>query len=512
MLTTTATLALAWLLLLPLLFLPLSSAQLACAAGTCAACPLLQRMGEAGAPAKGQWNPLAIKHIRAQRTGEAVEAIRIAILQQPYRADVLNNACQMMRDHAKTLLANQKDAALALMREAIAACKLALLVGIAAGDASHAAIQREVEGTFVGWFGRDECVATSCARGRAMDEAVRLMRADEHIGAVNALCGKGKHLSVKLGSEEKRCGTLNLEHALQLYVTFRVCGVVRLKGLLPQEDIDAIRADDDLDLSLPTFQTKGEGAGGEETEDEASRGHMRTEKRLPARDPFTRPVLAPALLNFAKLATLERRLEIDTFSHVTSQAGSTDQAWHGDVSFLFTRTHLSSKDHRAHLPPHGVVVVVPLVDLNDVTGPTEYCMGSHVNLGIDYWDAHCTDPASRLTPVGPVAAKTGGIIIFDVRIRHRGKVRGKRWGKRVERRGPCVFCLPIIPKHSTSEKKREESREETPSSLSCALTCVTRVALITPGEPIEEAETNHVHFHRPRLLQRHRQLQAPAVV
>ena len=47
MLTTTATLALAWLLLLPLLFLPLSSAQLACAAGTCAACPLLQRMGEA---------------------------------------------------------------------------------------------------------------------------------------------------------------------------------------------------------------------------------------------------------------------------------------------------------------------------------------------------------------------------------------------------------------------------------------------------------------------------------
>ena len=455
MLTTTATLVLAWLLL-PLLLLPLSSAQLACAAGTCAACPLLRRMGEAGAPVKGQWNPLAIKHIQAQRTGEAVEAIRIAILQQPYRADVLNNACQMLREHAGTLVAKQKDAALELMREAIAACKLAQLVGIAAGDASHAAIQREVEGSFVEWFGRDECVATSCARGRAMDEAVRLMRADEHIGAVNALCGKGKHLSVKLGSEEKRCGALNLEHALQLYVTFRVCGVVRLKGLLPQEDIDAIRADDDLDLSLPPFQTKAGGEledertrrqGGAETEDEASRGYMRTEKRLPARDPFTRPVLAPALLNFAKLATLERRLEIDTFSHVTSQAGSTDQAWHGDVSFLFSRTHLSSKDHRAHLPPHGVVVVVPLVDLNDVTGPTEYCMGSHVNMGIDYWDAHCTDPASRLTPVGPVAAKTGGIIIFDVRIRHRGKVGEKRWGKRVlvERRGPCIPSSNVYP-------------------------------------------------------------------
>ena len=91
--------------------------------------------------------------------------------------------------------------------------------------------------------------------------------------------------------------------------------------------------------------------------------------------------------------------------------------------------------------------MVPLVDLNDVTGPTEYCMGSHVNMGIDYWDAHCTDPASRLTPVGPVAAKTGGIIIFDVRIRHRGKVGKKRWGKRVlvERRGPCIPSSNVYP-------------------------------------------------------------------
>lgn len=35
---------------------------------------------------------------------------------------------------------------------------------------------------------------------------------------------------------------------------------------------------------------------------------------------------------------LERRIELDTFSSVTSLPGSTDQNWHADTNDLFYRT------------------------------------------------------------------------------------------------------------------------------------------------------------------------------
>jgi hypothetical protein len=50
---------------------------------------------------------------------------------------------------------------------------------------------------------------------------------------------------------------------------------------------------------------------------------------------------------------------------------------HADVGNLFERTVLGEYKH---LPPQGVVLVVPLINMTHAVGPTEFMTGSHVNM------------------------------------------------------------------------------------------------------------------------------------
>ena len=105
---------------------------------------------------------------------------------------------------------------------------------------------------------------------------------------------------------------------------------------------------------------------------------------------------------------LNDRIEIDTFSTVTSLPRAPYQAWHSDVSPIFER---AQQGEELHLPPMGLVVVVPLVDLNSTTGPTEFLMGSHVNLGVDFWEKD----GEQSTPKLKLEAERGSCVIFDIR-------------------------------------------------------------------------------------------------
>lgn len=49
---------------------------------------------------------------------------------------------------------------------------------------------------------------------------------------------------------------------------------------------------------------------------------------------------------------------------------------------LGTRAKIGANNH---LPPQGIVAIIPLTNVTDLSGPTEFVAGSHVNLGIDYW-------------------------------------------------------------------------------------------------------------------------------
>ena len=70
------------------------------------------------------------------------------------------------------------------------------------------------------------------------------------------------------------------------------------------------------------------------------------------------------------------------------------QGFHHDVGFLHPRTMAGQFDYsyfthisystiageKRHMPPHGVVVIIPFVNVTKENGPTEFITGSHVNV------------------------------------------------------------------------------------------------------------------------------------
>merc|ERR1711871_208110 len=118
-----------------------------------------------------------------------------------------------------------------------------------------------------------------------------------------------------------------------------------------------------------------------ENADAASRSTDRFEIKFPLREPFTNAnFVGNDLVVYLSLLFMSDRVEMDTFSFVTSLAGAPDQHWHADVSHLHPR-----RGNLGHIPPPGIVVVVPLDDMNVETGPTEHMFGSHIKVkGIDW--------------------------------------------------------------------------------------------------------------------------------
>ena len=112
----------------------------------------------------------------------------------------------------------------------------------------------------------------------------------------------------------------------------------------------------------------------------------------------------------------ERLLLFNGLLH--SQPGSNEQLWHADGEHLFPGTSHS------YLPVHSLNVFVPLVDITEDNGGTEFFLGSHRLTGesenIVWQDsAH----KERIGCTGdPIAftCRAGSVIIFDYRILHRG--------------------------------------------------------------------------------------------
>ena len=89
----------------------------------------------------------------------------------------------------------------------------------------------------------------------------------------------------------------------------------------------------------------------------------------------------------------------------------TPQEWHGDGGHIF--------DH-AHQPPHCINVFVPLDDLTDTNGPTEFIPGTHVLNVFDNDRQGGSGNTDGNSNSFAIKAKAGGVIMFDYRLKHRG--------------------------------------------------------------------------------------------
>ena len=94
-----------------------------------------------------------------------------------------------------------------------------------------------------------------------------------------------------------------------------------------------------------------------------------------------------------------------------------EQSWHIDGDHLFPTSI-------PHLPPHCINVFIPLVDVTEANGPTEFCPGSHpLTNGIPKIYSPDPEHLSRTgysgKPIKGTAPK-GSAILFDYRVLHRG--------------------------------------------------------------------------------------------
>lgn len=83
----------------------------------------------------------------------------------------------------------------------------------------------------------------------------------------------------------------------------------------------------------------------------------------------------------------------------------------------------------AHMPPYGLNVFIPLIDVGEDHGPTEMVLGSH--MWSPHWDTEGTNENGGQGGGGPIlahdvtkrfTAKRGSVVIMDYRTVHRGTV------------------------------------------------------------------------------------------
>ena len=348
---------------------------------------------------------------------DALPLFRAANVRSPHRGDVWNNLGMTLRSIA--LSESDDETALPMLREAVVAFQLAVrLLHGEADDALAWTVDRLRERTAASTSRRGTRLSAIERRNVPLHRALA-MQAEEssHIKAVNMVCKGPASVTVRLSAAERCTGAPSAFTASVVWALLRICGVVVVEGAIELPEIEAAHAKQSAAFerfraqNIVKDQQYGDLA---ETSEYGERGESRYEVKLS--DPemtFSKLALNRWVLAVAKLV-LSNAIEIDTFSAVTSLGGAPTSHWHNDVPSVYKHTMMWP----TMLPAQGVVVVVPLVELNATTGPTEFYMGSHVNMGGNqFWTDRDETPLTRQLAL---SAKLGSVVVFDMRLRHRG--------------------------------------------------------------------------------------------
>ena len=234
-----------------------------------------------------------------------------------------------------------------------------------------------------------------------------------------------EHLRVWVGANERVRGFASVK-ALQLARrALEVCGVVVLEGAIAPEIAEAVdlavAAHFELtkarirafmpDILDPSTRFSGKTSIQTAWPDAAERSKLRFEVKLPLESPYLNEALTASepVLSIVKDALRSKRLELDTFSYVVSMAGAPVQHWHVDSGPLVGGWN------GKQLPPHGVVAAVALDTIAQVSGPTEFVLGSHLS---------ALEGEHAQLPKASLGVDKGGIVLFDLRTKHRGGANG----------------------------------------------------------------------------------------
>ena len=296
------------------------------------------------------------------------------------------------------------------LNEAEAASHVALLLEDQRDLDAAQLVQHRLAKTFL----RHEAIVSRCWNrldGGTFPNASR--RSTAWLVASVATSGRPRSLSDAIELGKAWCtgpsaGTVSFDEGWATAVSvrdallaLRVCGVVRLRSLWRPSTLDAVatahRRDFEEYLQSAEVDHRSNNAtstfvSGSRSDRSARRGVQRWrgrwESQIPFAPPFNDPALTmnPILLTVLQSALGSARLELDTFTQITSIGGASSQPFHTDVGPLWQQQRRQQaaaaspggQQITAQLPPHGFVCIVPLLNISSkLRGPTEFQVASH---------------------------------------------------------------------------------------------------------------------------------------
>jgi len=336
--------------------------------------------------------------------------LRRAIQYFPYRNQLITDYGQALLKMSLDMDA-ENERREATLREACAAIHLGELVGdLRAGKLGAKCLEAMSSPEEASWQMLMKRVdAVREADAQPVQSAVDECSADTH--------ATGKGVAVTVDESEISDGSLSMETLLKAYISMVLCGVVALSGAVFSADFVEVLANEQRRVLSEYFEQLQAGKLAKEQHTFArERGAKRFEVRAPLAPPFSDDQLIanPIVLQLIRLL-LGSRVEIDTLSQVSALPGAADQSWHTDVEGLFREPEPGAIGHH---PPAGLVMVVPLVNLTEEMGPTEFQTGSHRLQEL-------TDPLERKfaawsLPIVRPLLDAGSVVLFDLRLTHRG--------------------------------------------------------------------------------------------
>ena len=155
----------------------------------------------------------------------------------------------------------------------------------------------------------------------------------------------------------------------------------------------------------------------------ASRGNERFDLLLSSSSKIREIIntqVVERILPMAKIILGETSVGLDfDLSVVYSKPGAPDQGWHADGEHQKGAADIgwNINGWKTHLAePYALCLFIPLIDLDDETGFTQFWPGSHQSRGLLGFG-----PVAKLTEsTWDAKAKAGSLICYDYRTMHRG--------------------------------------------------------------------------------------------
>lgn len=387
---------------------------------------------------------LRSRAIDADGRGDKQGAVRLfykAVLANPAKDGLVHDMGVSLMRFGTSLMGGRSSAqALLLFRHALQAFETSLLMQAAgemvvAGDGKQATQNIALVSGYIQRIAPERCTGSgdtlSCTFGDDDGDGAAALPAGG--GAGDDPCEPGKLRIVARpegapgGGVDSFGRRLPLSRAQVAYAAraLEECGVVVVEGAYSRAITDKLR-----DAQADHFQwfqdrIEADKLTSENSTDSARRSSGRWELRNPLRAPFTDSAFVAnrAVLSVATAVLKSARIEIDTFSSVTSLGRTPRQHWHNDVGELFKGEGART---RKRMPAQGVVVFYPLDDVPMTAGPTEFLLKSHrpcadrdrvereMPRGSGYHVKQCAHAHDAGT--FHATADGGAAVMFDIRI------------------------------------------------------------------------------------------------